>query len=253
VITKAHEFITGGIEHETNLPGKYRSELVRVGNAEHGGVYTPPKILDDIKTLMKEFIEWINSEEVVATGPFVRAGLAHYHLALIHPFSDGNGRTARLIEGMLLNAEGVKYLPTMLSNYYYRNVDDYYWAFSKSIKSRENDISPFLGFFFQGVVESLKEIKGNISFFIRQFTLREYYAFLRKEKKLSQRQHDFMVALLEKTQAVSISDLFDTHPFMLLYRKVSQRTAMRDLKKLVDMKLLSVIDKKYFLNDDLLG
>lgn len=253
VIKRAHEIITGGIEHETNIPGKYRHKLVKVGNAEHGGIYTPPKILDDIKTLMKEFAEWINSEEVTATGPYVRAGLAHYHFALIHPFSDGNGRTARLIEGMLLNAGEIRYLPTKLSNYYYRNVDDYYWAFSKSMKSKEYDISPFMEFFLTGVVESLKEMKESIIFFIRKFALGDYYAFLRKEKGLSKRQHDLMLILLEQPQMIALSDLFEKPTIKPLYEKVSQRTAQRDLKKLVDMKLLDVVSGEYTLNHEVLG
>ena len=253
VIKEAHAIITGGIEHKANLPGKYRNELVKVGNAEHGGVYTPPKARDDIRNLMKEFIEWINSEEVVHTGRIVRAGLAHYHLALIHPFSDGNGRTARLIEGMLLNAEGVKYLPTMLSNYYYRNMDDYYWAFSNSIKSKENDVSPFIDFFLNGVAESLKEVKKDIILFIRQFVLRDYYAYLRKNRSLSKRQHDLLVILLENHQIITVSDLFEKPPFSVLYGKVGRPTAMRDLKKLVSMNLLKPIDKGYELNHERLG
>lgn len=253
VIKEAHAIITGGIEHKVNLPGKYRNELVKVGNAEHGGVYTPPKARDDIRNLMKEFIEWINSEEVVHAGRIVRAGLAHYHLALIHPFSDGNGRTTRLIEGMLLNAEGVKYLPTMLSNYYYRKMDDYYWAFSNSIKSKENDISPFIEFFLNGVVDSLKEIKESIAYYIRRFTLREFYAILRKNRSLSKRQHDLLVILLENHQIITVSDLFEKPPFSVLYGKVGRPTAMRDLKKLVSMNFLKTIDKGYELNRERLG
>ena len=253
VIKEIHAIITGGIEGSAGIPGRYRNELVKVDNAEHGGIYTPTKILDDIKNLMKEFVDWINSEEVVATGPFARAGLAHYHLALIHPFFDGNGRTARLIEGMLLGSADIKFLPLMLSSYYYRNMDDYYWAFSKSIKSKEYDVSPFLEFFYTGVVESLEEIKQKISHIIRELVLRQYYADLRKDKELSQRQHDFMISLLEYPQVVRLSLLFEKTPFSLLYKSVSQRTALRDLQKLKIMGLLTADGKDYSLNFRVLG
>ncbi|MDY6851503.1 MAG: Fic family protein, partial [Thermodesulfobacteriota bacterium] len=97
VIRKIHKTITLGIEHKYNVPGQYRNIRVEVGDRGHGGVYVPPKCLPDIEKLLKEFIVWINSGEVTALEPPIRAALAHYYLALIHPFGDGNGRTARIV------------------------------------------------------------------------------------------------------------------------------------------------------------
>ena len=56
---------------------------------------------------------------------------------IIHPFWDGNGRTGRLIEAIILQASNIKYVPRELSNYYYRNVDEYYNSFSKSIRIKK--------------------------------------------------------------------------------------------------------------------
>ena len=56
LIRKIHRIITKGLTDEHNVPGQYRNESVRVGNRSHGGVYAPPRILVDIKNLMKEFI-----------------------------------------------------------------------------------------------------------------------------------------------------------------------------------------------------
>jgi len=235
-IKQIHSIITDGIEYKENIPGQYRSHKVKVGNAEHGGIYTPPKCLDDIKLLMVEFIEWINSKELMET-PIIRAGLAHYYLGLIHPFADGNGRTARLVEALLLNSAGIKYAPVMLSNFYYRNLDDYFWAFSKSIKNKE-DITPFLEFILRGFVESLKEIKGRITFFIRKFTLREYYAYLRARKEITERQHDLLIILLDYSGRFRLKDLF-APPFNILYRNVSERTVRRDLEGLHKKNLLT--------------
>ena len=156
LIKNIHEIITKDLEDKQNTPGKYRSDIVYVGDEGHGGRYVPPKILDDIKNLMKEYAEWINSEDIKNLSPIIRAALAHYHFGLIHPFGDGNGRTARVIEALLLSAAGIKYIPVMLSNFYYKNMDDYYWAFSKSIKNKENDVTPFLEFVLKGFIEELK-------------------------------------------------------------------------------------------------
>jgi Fic family protein len=114
LIRQIHKTITFNIEDEYNIPGNYRNNLVKVGDRQHGGIYTPPKNLKDIKTLMKAFIEWINSDEVLALDQPIRAALSHYYLGLIHPFSDGNGRTARFAEALVLRTGGIKYVPVTI-------------------------------------------------------------------------------------------------------------------------------------------
>ena len=59
-------------------------------------------------------------------------------------------------------------MPKELSNYYYRNVDDYYIAFSKSIKLKK-DVTPFIELMLTASIESLKGIKNSIIYFIRKF------------------------------------------------------------------------------------
>ncbi|MEW5948457.1 MAG: Fic family protein [Thermodesulfobacteriota bacterium] len=254
MIQKVHALITQDVEYKYNMPGKYRGHPVKVRNMEHGGVYVPPKCLADIKTLMKEYITWINSKEILDQDPAIRAALAHYHLALIHPFGDGNGRTARLVEALLLRLGGIKYVPIMLSNFYYRNIDDYFWAFSNAIKNKEHDVTPFLEFILKGVIDSLNEIKGRITFFIRKFTLRDYYAYLKRTRDISQRQHDLLLILLDYLKPFTLGDLFKIPQLNILYRNVNERTARRDLKRLREKALLSPIkDGGYELNWRILG
>ena len=255
LIKTVHKTITLGIEDNQNNPGQYRNHLVRVGDIQHGGVYTPPKILKDIEMLMSGFIEWINSEEILSLDKEIRAALAHYYLGLIHPFGDGNGRTARFIEALILRLSGLKYVPVMLSNYYYRNLDEYFWVFSKSIKSNDNDVTPFLKFVLAGFVESLKEIKERIVFYIRKFSLRDFYASLKENKTITQRQHDLLIVLLENNfPAFKLNDLYNLTTLNILYRQVSERTARRDLDKLKKMGLVKPTeDNKYITNMEVLG
>ena len=248
LLRKIHKLITLGIEHPENVPGKYRSHIVKIGDKDHGGIYTPPKILDDIKMLMKELGKWINSKKVMELGPTIRAGMAHYHLALIHPFGDGNGRTARLIEALIMRCAGIRYAPLMLSNYYYKNIDEYFLAFSKSIKNKEKNVTPFLEFVFKGLCESLEEIKGVITHFIRLFTMRDYFASLREGRGITQRQHDLLGILLDYLAPFTLNDLYSKPLFRLLYRSVSERTARRDLHKLESMNILTKKSGGYLLN-----
>lgn len=238
LIKDIHHLITQGIEHPRNRPGRYREERVQVGDADHGGVYTPPKILADIKKLMTALVEWINSEELLQEPPIVRAALAHYHLALIHPFSDGNGRTARLLEAFMLHAHNIRYVPPMLSNYYYRHLDEYYLAFSRARRDKDHDMTPFVGFVLQGFLEALERTRQRMNSFIRTPLLRHHYNFLFKTKYITQRQHDLLNLLLDDLPAFTLDDLFTQPRFVPLYRRVSERTARRDLERLSNLGLL---------------
>ena len=253
IIKELHKIITSNVLLENNIPGQYRNEMVYVGDKAHGGKYTPPKILADIKNLMTEFVSWINSEEIKTLNPFIRAALAHYHFCLIHPFADGNGRTARIIEALLLQTSNIKYVPKEISNYYYRNVDDYYISFSKSINLKKN-ITPFVEFMLKASVESLQGIKESIVYFIRKFTLKDFYAFEKKEQRITRRQFDLLLLLLDNQAPFSLKDLTEKSPFSILYRRVSTQTARRDLKKLTEKNILHISDgNKYSLNLRALG
>jgi Fic family protein len=252
-IKKLHSIITSGVDYRDNVPGGYRNEAVRVGDAEHGGVYTPPKALDDIRNLMREFCDWLNSPEISEFPAEIRGCLAHYHLAIIHPFGNGNGRTARALEALVMQASGIKYMPVMLSNYYYRNIDDYYWAFSNTLNHKRHEITPMLDFALTGMKESLVIIKGKISYAIRKLTLGAFYEELRNKKEISQRQHDLLMLLLDKPSIFTLPDLATGDIFMVLYRRVSERTARRDLKKMEELRLLLVENGSYSLNLKLLG
>jgi Fic family protein len=255
LICELHKIITDQVSDEHNIPGRYRNGIVYVGDKAHGGRYTPPKILPDIKNLMKEFISWINSDEILNMNPFIRAAMAHYYFCTIHPFWDGNGRTARLLESIILQAANVKYMPKELSNFYYKNVDDYYIAFSKTIKLKK-DITPFVEFFLTATVSSLTRIKESIVSFIRIFSLRDYYRYQHQQKAITKRQFDLLSLLLDYPTeiAIDIKVLSSAPPFSFLYNKVSTQTVRRDLAKLSKMKLIILDDKgQYRLNLRVLG
>lgn len=248
-IRDMHAAITAGIDHPQNEPGSYRNHPVEVSDKKHGGVYRPPKALADIQTLMGALTEWLNSDALLALEPPLRAALAHYHLGLIHPFSDGNGRTARLLEAVMLEARGVKRVPLMLSNYYYAHIDEYYWAFSLSRRSKACDVTPFLEFVLQAFCAALREMKANMSLHIRLLALRDHVSHLRQARKLTARQHNFLELLLDKPYLFTLSELWTLPAFAALYRDVSERTGRRDLAKLSDMRLLIRDEKgKYRLN-----
>jgi Fic family protein len=254
-IKNIHHIIADKLHYDSCVPGYYRNHAVKVGDKQHGGIATPPKCLKDIENLMAEYIEWFNTDCIQNLSPIIRAALAHYHLALIHPFGDGNGRTARLVEAAILRAAGVKYLPVMLSNYYYREIDSYFTAFSQCRKSKEHDLTPFIQFVLKGAVDSLHEVKGRITSYIRTAALKNYFQLLRFSGKISARQHELLALLLQAPagESVTINHIQQELPYRTLYAAVSYQTARRDLTKLHELRLLKIFENTFQLDREILN
>jgi Fic family protein len=87
-------------------PSSYREGQNMIRDSETGGlVYLPPEARD-VPALMEGLVTWIRQVEVERLPPPLIAALAHYQFVTIHPYYDGNGRTARLLATFLLQRDG---------------------------------------------------------------------------------------------------------------------------------------------------
>lgn len=135
----------------------------------HGGgiVYLPPEA-KDVPLLMRELVEWINEATTEEKLPVpVIAALAHYQFATIHPYYDGNGRTARLLTTLILQRSGYGLGGIYsLEEYYARNLADYYAALSVGEShnyylGRETaDVSGFVEYFCAGMAGAFFNIRA---------------------------------------------------------------------------------------------
>ncbi|GFZ84853.1 hypothetical protein GCM10008018_33520 [Paenibacillus marchantiophytorum] len=109
---------------------------------------------------MEDLVAWINSPNTFELSPPIRAGIAMWQLLTIHPYMDGNGRTARMIATYLLRRGGfgLKSL-FVLENFYDRNLNEYYKALQMGLShnyyfGRHNaDITQWLEYFLNGLAE----------------------------------------------------------------------------------------------------
>ncbi len=108
-------------------PGDYRNIQNYVVNSKTKEViYTPPAVFE-APQLMHELIDWINLDTEIH--PVLMSGIAQFQLVHIHPFLDGNGRTARLLSTLCLYQRGYDFKKLFtISEYYDRNRTDYYEA-----------------------------------------------------------------------------------------------------------------------------
>lgn len=116
-VCQVHALVLSRIDDQN--AGRYRETLVRIAGAR----FTPPEAWL-VPNLMTEWGEWLADAEA-HTHPIALAALAHHRLAAIHPFIDGNGRTARLVMNLILMRAG--YPPTVIlrvnRRQYYRVLD----------------------------------------------------------------------------------------------------------------------------------
>ncbi|XP_066594417.1 protein adenylyltransferase Fic isoform X1 [Prorops nasuta] len=128
-ILEIHRRVLGHVDPVQG--GKFRRTQVYVGG------HIPPGP-GDIHYLMEEFALWLNSERAIRMHPVRYAALAHYKLVHIHPFSDGNGRTSRLLMNMILMQAG--YPPVIIHKQhrhkYYENLQI----------ANSGDVRPFVRF-----------------------------------------------------------------------------------------------------------
>lgn len=117
-IKKIHKFVCEKTGVETDTIGEYRKFPVTIGTDVNGEYktysYTPN--FKDIKKFMDDFIAFykVNSLKEVYNNPFLKGALAHLLFVRIHPFGDGNGRTARIIQNIAFTSSINKIYNTKL-------------------------------------------------------------------------------------------------------------------------------------------
>jgi len=116
----------------------------------------------DVAKLVASLFKWIPLQIATKLHPVLLAGLIHYLFVSIHPFSDGNGRTTRLLVQYFLKSWRYDFRDTIsLDTYYLQHRKDYYRTLSRSDTfdgRMKADITPFLEFFTRGFLESAQTL-----------------------------------------------------------------------------------------------
>ncbi len=114
-------------------------------------VYTPPEGEALIRDLLANWERFLHEMETI--DPLVRMAAAHYQFEAIHPFTDGNGRTGRVLNSLFLVEQGLLPLPILyLSRYIIANKSDYYRLLLAV--TREGDWEPWLLYMLRAVEDT---------------------------------------------------------------------------------------------------
>ncbi|MBM4053349.1 MAG: Fic family protein [Planctomycetes bacterium] len=239
-IKNFNRLVLKGLPNEKEVsPGEIRKCMVDV--ARYRAVEP-----QDCEFLLKKLCQWLNEEFVPPQGQTIAFGilksiLSHLYIAWIHPFMDGNGRTARLLEFQILLTSGVPSASAhLLSNHYNETRQEYYRQLDNASKSGGN-IVPFIEYALQGFVDGLKS-QINL---IRKQQLEVHWInfihFIFKDKHTTSdhRRRDLILDLSKHDAGIPVSKVKHITPQIAeKYANKTQKTLIRDINILGKMDLI---------------
>nr|WP_326116505.1 Fic family protein [Paenibacillus alginolyticus] len=149
MIKSAHHIVLKNIDDEN--AGRYRKTNVLISGSQHN-----PPHFTVVTEKMEKLVQWYH-EQKDKLHPVELAAQLHFQIVCIHPFSDGNGRTARLLMSLILMKYGfppaiVKTETAALLKYYE----------SLELASMGNDLKPFMQLITECVEYSLQKYIGAV-------------------------------------------------------------------------------------------
>jgi Fic family protein len=237
LIREIHRHIVSGADDDHCAPATLRStgENVTFGVPRHRGCEGGDPCGHAFSRLAHAI-----GHEFKAHDPIIQALAAHYHLAAMHPFLDGNGRTARALEALLLRRAGLHDTAFIaMSNYYYEEKAGYLTALA-AVRAAAYDLTPFLRFALKGVAlqstRMLDAMRAEMKKALFKNMMFELFNRLKSPKRrvIAERQLAILKLLLDggPTTAKAVIDASANHYSDL---KTPRKTIYRDLNELIHL------------------
>lgn len=241
-----HQVLAGLELQDGVVPGQVRHDVRGVP-----GYRGAPA--EDCEYLLQRLVDWLNGpgfappqSELAFAFSIIKAIVAHLYLVWIHPFGDGNGRTARLLEFLLLIEAGV---PTpaahLLSNHYNHTRTEYYRHLRlASSRAAEGGVQAFIAYAARGFVDGLREQIAAVTSHVWLLTWQSYVLDrLRKTKlrpAIAYRRIELVLEISRGKEPVSIQSIRGLSPRLArLYAGKTDKTVSRDIGALENMGLVT--------------
>ncbi|MEK6726234.1 MAG: Fic family protein [Deltaproteobacteria bacterium] len=226
VILKIHKLITKDVLESPTDSGVYRKRQVIIGNRLTGAVTFRPPDTEKVPVLMRGFVAWLNSRDASETNPVLAAGIGHYEFVRIHPFIDGNGRTARSLASLILYLRGFDTKRFFALDDYYDSDRQSYYKALQSVDSKTVDITEWLEYFTYGValqIEKVKERVLSLSSDLKRKQLKGQVALTERQMKIVERinNHGYITNK-------EIREMFE----------LSDEGALKEIKKLLSLEVI---------------
>jgi Fic family protein len=253
-ILKVHAQLLDGLTVQDHVtPGQTRRVSVVVGT--YKGVPA-----EDVDYLIQRLCNWVNEmllaiDKIKDTTPdiafintFFVAILAHLYIAWIHPFGDGNGRTARVIECAIFAHSGlVPWISTnLLSDYFNRTRSKYYERLEAT--SKNDDVSGFIAYSAIGMRDQLRDQILVVQLEQKHVAWINYvHEVLDHESSaISNRQRKLILAMPDDKELSPLEIQFLTPAIASNYGSSHEKTFKRDLNRLIELGLLEKVGKNSY-------
>ena len=237
-ICEIHRRIVTGADDDHCPPGQIRrrDENVNFGQPRHRGAEGGEECARAFARLSEAM-----QGEFREHDPLIQAMAAHYHLAAIHPFLDGNGRTARALEALMLQRAGLRDTCFIaMSNYYYDEKKAYITALSE-VGAKDHDLTRFLVFGLKGVAlqsrRLLAELQHQISKELFRNMMLDLFHRLRTPRRrvIAERQIEILKLLLE-VDWMDLDHIIQKTAGSYSTLSNPRKAVIRDLSDLIDLK-----------------
>lgn len=207
--------IDGLIDKKNN--GKFRADQVVVNDPRKRKIAYIPPSASDVNNLMNELVDYLE-RDFNNTDPLLLAGIFHKQFVVIHPFMDGNGRTARIVTKYLLARMGLDTFPLFsFENYYNQNVTKYFSSVGVlgdyyDIKS-EIDFTDWLVYFTDGIIDELLRVQKLLKVSISTSRLTDYekiiVEYIKKNGSITKSEYEKITDRARSTQILDFKRLAD--------------------------------------------
>ncbi len=228
ILKHLHKLTVTGIVPGEEV-GKYRTVGVVLRDVLTGEIVHRPPPAVEVKYQLEDFFEWLSDFATKELHPVIKAGIVHHHLVYIHPFTEGNGRVARAMATLILLSEGYDIRRLFsLEEHYDKNVAAYYYALKTADQNQDHDLTQWLEYFTEGVAIEFNRVKEQVQHLSLDLKLK---AQAGQQIFLNERQIK-IVEYIEKVGYLSNQE------FKQLLPMVSEDTVLRDLKDLMEKKII---------------
>ena len=203
----------------------YRDGAVYVTGRE-GVVYTPPQA-DAVPEMMRLLVEFIQKSEL---HPLLKACIAHFYFVYVHPFGDGNGRTARALSYMMLLQAGYDFFRYFSISGVVAEERGKYYRSMRNVEDSDGDMTYFIDAYSGMLARTVEKMEHHLKYHV---LARQKLKALEQNGTLNERQLKGAKWLLEGSNS-SVT----VEAWRRKYKVVTE-TARRDLLALCDAGLLS--------------
>ncbi len=211
--------------------GAFRTVRVVVGNRRTKEVVYAPPAPKEVRPLVAGLVAWLNSEVARQMHPVLVAGIAHYELVRIHPFVDGNGRTARALATLILTMQKFDIKRFFTLDDFYDSDRAAYYAVLKRTNGTYPDCIPWLEYFLEGAWISLHRVKERVLLLSSD----EHKKGAGGQVALSERQMQ-IIEFIHAHESVKSADLVRAYG-------ISRQAAGRELARMVELGLIRTEQK----------